>query len=318
MTMTSPRNSRDKRLHIVFFTDASKTKSTSITLRNLALLVVGFCLFFSTAGISLYLYKNNRSLLEKKDEYIRELKSSIAAYAVINERTQLSMANEIDPQTDLTRKVAQEIQNPSAIDRKARPGGSDNTLASLQSSLSSLSTVSASLARNEKNPPRSIDFAESRQSAESKLQMPDKDKSLAAKVGNAVQSNDPTPISPLTGVQVEQQHTTEFNGQTTLHFQLVNTSPSRGRMLTGRVCGVAELATTQKAGQVGLIALPSGEPVRNSQNPFDSCADGELVRFSRLRPTELIVPARQDSIKRVTVFFVESGSNRTLTQQLEF
>jgi len=320
MSITSPRNSRDKRLHVVFFTDASKTKSTSISLRNLALLVAGLCFFFSTAGISLYLYKNNHSLLGQKNEYIRELKSSIAAYAVINERTQLSMANEIDPQTDLTRKVAQEIQNPSAVDRKAQPGGSDNTLASLQSSLSSLSTVSASLARNEKNPPRPIDFAESRPPAMAELQTSDPDKSLAAKDAKAVQSNDPSPKSALTGVQVEQQHTTEFNGQTTLHFQLVNTSPSRGRTWTGRVCGVAELATTQnaqKAGQAGLIAIPSGEPVKNSQNPIDSCADGELVRFSRLRPTELIVPARQDSIKRITVFFVESGSNRTLTQQIE-
>ena len=297
MPITSPRNSRDKRLHLVFFTDASKTKSTSISLRNLALLVVGLCCLFSTAGISLYLYKNNRSLLGQKDEYIRELKSSIAAYAVINERTQLSMANEIDPQTDLTRKVAKEIQNPSAIDKKAQPGGSDNTLASLQSSLSSLSTVSANLARNEKNTSGNVNFAKSGMSA-----------------------IDPTPKSPLTGVQVEQRHTTEFNGQTTLHFQLVNTSRSRGQAWTGRVCGVAELATaqnTQKAGQAGLIAIPSGQPVQTSQNPINSCADGELVRFSRLRPTELVVPARQDSIKRVTIFFVESGSNRTLAQQIE-
>ena len=320
MPITSPRNSRDKRLHLVFFTDASKTKSTSISLRNLALLVVGLCCLFSTAGISLYLYKNNRSLLGQKDEYIRELKSSIAAYAVINERTQLSMANEIDPQTDLTRKVAKEIQNPSAIDKKAQPGGSDNTLASLQSSLSSLSTVSANLARNEKNTSGNVNFAKSGMPAKAEPQTSDTDKSLAAKDAKAVQTIDPTPKSPLTGVQVEQRHTTEFNGQTTLHFQLVNTSRSRGQAWTGRVCGVAELATaqnTQKAGQAGLIAIPSGQPVQTSQNPINSCADGELVRFSRLRPTELVVPARQDSIKRVTIFFVESGSNRTLAQQIE-
>lgn len=260
MPITSPRNSRDKRLHLVFFTDASKTKSTSISLRNLAILVVGLCLFLSTAGISLYLYKNNRSLLGQKDEYIRELKSSIAAYAVINERTQLSMANEIDPQTDLTRKVAKEIQNPSAIDKKAQVGGNDNTLASLQSSLSSLSTVSANLARNEKNASGQTNFAKTGTSAKGEAQTYDSDKSMAAKDAKAVQTIEPSPKSALTGVQVEQRHTTEFNGQTTLHFQLVNTSRSRGQAWTGRVCGVAELASaqdTQKAGQGGLLPYPA-------------------------------------------------------------
>jgi hypothetical protein len=86
------------------------------------------------------------------------------------------------------------------------------------------------------------------------------------------------------------------------------------------VCGIAELngsAAQQKATAGGLIAIPSGQPVQTAENPTNSCADGELVRFSRLRPTELVVPARQETIKRVTIFFVESSSNRVLSQLIE-
>jgi len=322
MPTTSPKNSRDKRLHVVFFTDASKTKSTSISVRNLALLVVAFVFFFSAAGASLYLFNTNRNLLTQKNEYIRELKSAIAAFAVTNERTQASLTSETDPQAELTRKVAKEIEVPSDQEGKPSVAGGANTLASLQSSLSSLSTVSASLGRNDKPPQPQVNFADKKANSESGTNSgsANSEKALQAKSPGVVPVPEQTPKNPLTGVQVEQRHTTEFNGQTTLHFQLVNTSRNRSQSWTGRVCGVVELngaAPQQKPSAAGLIAVPSGQPVQNAENPANSCADGELVRFSRLRPTELVVPARQEAIKRVTIFFVESGSNRILSQQIE-
>jgi hypothetical protein len=320
MPNTSPKNSRDKRLHLVFFTDASKTKSTSISLRNLAVVVVGLLIFFTAAGISLYLFTNNRSLLAQKNEHIRELKSSIAAFAVTNEKSQIAMANEADPQTELTRRVAKEIEIPSEQDSKSAVADGSNTLASLQSSLSSLSSVSASLARNDKPAQPPINFAEKKSGSDASATAAQQDKAMQAKSPTNLPAPDQTPRTPLTGVQVEQRHTTEFNGQTTLHFQLVNTSRSRSQSWTGRVCGIAELngsAAQQKATAGGLIAIPSGQPVQTAENPTNSCADGELVRFSRLRPTELVVPARQETIKRVTIFFVESSSNRVLSQLIE-
>ncbi|MEN9530321.1 MAG: hypothetical protein RI932_2194 [Pseudomonadota bacterium] len=322
MPTTSPKNSRDKRLHLVFFTDASKTKSTSISLRNLALLGGGLALFFSAAGVSLYLYNSNRNLLSQKNEYIRELKSAIAALAVTNEKTNINLANETDPQTELSRRVAREIEIPSETDSKTAVAGGANTLESLQSSLSSLSTVSASLARNDKPAQPPVNFAEKKSSANAvaATSASSSDKAMQARAPSNIPVPEQTPKTPLVGVQVEQRHTTEFNGQTTLHFQLVNTSRNRSQSWTGRVCGVVELNSAvqqQKASAAGMIAIPSGQPVQNAENPSNSCADGELVRFSRLRPTELVVPARQESIKRVTIFFVESGSNRVLTQQIE-
>jgi hypothetical protein len=132
------------------------------------------------------------------------------------------------------------------------------------------------------------------------------------------------------GIQVEEGHATEVNGQTTLHFQLVNTARNKSQSWTGRVCGVAELSnsTADSKGSTsvamaargsvsGYLALPGGFKVESARAPSNGCADGELVRFSRLRPTELVIPARQDSIKRVTIFFVEAGSNRTLSQHIE-
>ncbi|MEY3903968.1 MAG: hypothetical protein RL189_3274 [Pseudomonadota bacterium] len=344
MVTTAPKNSRNKRLHIVFFTDASKTKSTSFSIRNLAIAGCLTLSFFTAAGVSLHLYRQNRSQLSAKDAYIRELKSAITSYAVTNEKNQLAMANESDPQTDLTRKIAVEIQSPSQGEVKVAANTSDNTLANLQSSLSSLSTVSANLARNEKNDAKNAaNKGNSKLSAETATQQANSNTNEKTVAQVTTPSNDSTnsadsaaanPVvgrpSGLVGVQVEQGHATEVNGQTTLHFQLVNTARNKSQSWTGRVCGVAELAnaTSESKGSAavamaargpasGFLALPGGFKVESARAPSNGCADGELVRFSRLRPTELVIPARQDAIKRVTIFFVESGSNRTLSQYIE-
>lgn len=345
MATTAPKNSRNKRLHIVFFTDASKTKSTSFSIRNLTIAGCLTLSFFTAAGISLYLYRQNSKQLSAKDAYIRELKSAITSYAVTNEKNQLAMANESDPQTDLTRKIAAEIQSPSQGEVKATANTSDNTLANLQSSLSSLSSVSANLARNEKNDAKNAaNNTALRPSADSAAQLANvgpSDKTVAQvntaanDSGNSADSAVANPVvgrppSVLLGVQVEQGHATEVNGQTTLHFQLVNTAKSRSQSWTGRVCGVAELSNTTadsrgsnavamaaRGSVSGFLALPGGFKVDSAKAPSNGCADGELVRFSRLRPAELVIPARQDAIKRVTIFFVESGSNRTMSQHIE-
>lgn len=325
MATSSPKNSRDKRLHLVFFTDASKTKSTSVSIKTLLVTLSGVICLFSAAGFSLYLYRSNYNLIVKKDDYIRELKSSIAAFAVTSDKTQVLMASDSDPQTELTRRVALEIQNPSSGEMQAQQAANgDDTLANLQSSLSSLSSVNANLARNEKQTNQVVDFRKSDGQAKQGNGAVSAEKALAARDLNSNYVGNASSSLPLTGVEVEQRHLTEFNGHTTVHFQLINTKKGRHQSWMGRVCGVAELSNPTGRGtgktnnQAGLIAIPSGEPVLTAQNPSNSCADGELVRFSRLRPTELVVPARQDTIKRVTIFFVEAGSNRTLSQRLEF
>ncbi|NBO37096.1 hypothetical protein EBU99_00770 [bacterium] len=330
MPVTAPKNSRNKRLHLVFFTDASKTKSTSISLRNLGIVICLVVLFFVAATGSLFFYRDNKNLLIQKDEYIRELKSAIASVAVTNEKSQTTMANEADPQTELARRVSKEIQFPSPQDKKSNPQVADNTLANLQSSLSSLSTVSANLARSDKadsKPTTPINFAKRDSEGKTQNNPPSADKSVSAR--DLASVPEPTTSGtkqtiPLSGVHLQQGHATEVNGQTTLHFQLINTSRTRGQSWTGRVCGIAEVGATGNSPNPapsklvsGFIAIPSGNRVESAQNPTNGCADGELVRFSRLRPTELVVPAKQDAIKRVTIFFVESNSNRTLTQEIE-
>lgn len=346
MLANAPKNSRNKRLHIVFFTDASKTKSTSISVRNLALIGCVTAGFFTAAATSLYLYRQNKSLVESKNDYIRELKSAISSLAVTSEKNQIQMANESDPQTDIARRIAREIHSPVSADKKIASGQQENTLASLQSSLSSLSTVSANLARNE-NKNQTIDFAKNPASSKAETTAePIKPaaQQLAGGPGQGMSSSADAQVaggttatgSALTGIQIEHGHTTEANGQTTLHFQLVITARQRGRSWTGRVCGIAELNPGAKANianrpttasQVSLsaraahagnyISLPSGFQIDSGATPSNACADGELVRFSRLRPTELVVPVKQDAIKKVTIFFVESGSNRFVMQPIE-
>jgi hypothetical protein len=344
MVTTAPKNSRNKRLHLVFFTDASKTKSTSISLRNLVIVGCTGLLFFAGASASLYLYKKSRETLTTKEEYIRELKSAITALAVTGEKGQLALSGEADPNGDLTLRVSREIEFPSESDFKNVSQAREKTLASLQSSLNSLSTVSANLARPDKNPPKAPSVNSSKSSVEDKSpQTPAEQISKTVSVGNtavksAASTADTIPAvkpspkgPPLSGVQVEQSHTTEANGRTTLHFQLVNTVKNRSHSWTGRVCGIAEITQgnsghADKAGQVGLsarsavggfVAIPGGIRLDSASSPNNGCAEGQLVRFSRLRPTELVIPAKQESIKRVTVFFVESGSNRMHAQPIE-
>ncbi|MFZ9521563.1 MAG: hypothetical protein ACO3A4_13895 [Silvanigrellaceae bacterium] len=324
MVSTGPKNSRNKRLHIVFFTDASKTKSTSISVRNLSILAGVTFTFFSAAGASIYLYKQNKSTIHAKDEYIRELKSAITSYAVTNEKNQLAMANESAPETDLTRRIAKEIQFPAAPDKKVAAAGSDDTLASLQMSLSSLSSVSANLARNDKSQPQEAGNTETKVATADAVR-PAQLKGSQDHAGSTADDASAAPASSavkpqnLSGIQVEQGHASEVNGQTTVHFQLVNISRNKNQSWTGRVCGIAELNSANAAARNSgsFMALPGGFKVDSARYPSNSCADGELVRFSRLRPTELVVPVKQDSIKRITIFFVESGSNRTLSQPIE-
>lgn len=308
MSVSSPKNSRDKRLHLVFFTDASRSKSTSISVKNLVIATVILFSLFCAAGLSLYFYNTNRALIIQKNEYIRELKANISALAIADDDGQTLQNNEMNPKRIQAQKIADEIRNYSmTTDNQPGEATKDNTLASLQSSSSSLSTVSANLGRDGQN------------SNTSPIQFSAKQQSEATLFQNNKKVQEVLP--PIIGIELEQGHTTELNGQTTIHFQLVNTSNS-GQARIGRVCGVAEITAVPENSRTGsagrMVAIPSGRPVPSSVTPSNSCADGELVRFSRLRPTELVIPAKQDAIKGITIFFVENGSKKTLKQRIEF
>jgi hypothetical protein len=312
MPISSPKNSRDKRLHLVFFTDASRSKSTSISMRNLTIVSFAVLALFTAAGLSIYLYNKNRSLLTQKNDYIRELKATITALSIAGDDGQIVQSNAPSEERLMVQKIADEIRNYSDSKVIQTESDSDNTLANLQSSSSSLSSVSANLGRDGKmnsTSPLKFDAKPISQASE------DKSSDAMAKGINNAEVH-----TPLTGVEVRQGHTTELNGQTTIHFQLVNTSDS-GQTWIGRVCGVAEITGEQKlsAGVLGsMVTIPGGKPVESSVTPINSCADGKLVRFSRLRPTELVIPAKQESIQRVTIFFVENGSKKTHKQRFEF
>lgn len=324
MPSSTPKNSRDKRLHLVYFTDASQTKSTSVSIRNLIFSCVAVVALFSTAVFCIILYSSNRALLTSKDDYIRELKSIITASAVTENKTQEPLAAEAQTQFEHMSQMASEILNPPPEASRTVAADSENTLANLQSSLSSLSTVNANLSKNEAHRAEgNINFAKGTPSGpHSDDSANGNKKSMAAKQATATKTLAQRPaLNALTGIQVERRHSKELNGQTTIHFELVNTSKARGQAWAGRVCGIAELEPVSPAGgtaNAGLIAVPGGKPLISAENPLNYCSDGEFVRFSRLRPTELVVPVKQDAIKRVTVFFVESVSKKTMVQQFEF
>lgn len=79
MQNAGPRNSRGKRLHIVYFTDASRTKSTSVSLRLLAFGTLVSLGVLGAAGTCIYLYSQTRVDLARHRSYVKELKAALIA-----------------------------------------------------------------------------------------------------------------------------------------------------------------------------------------------------------------------------------------------
>lgn len=85
MQNSTPKSTRHKKLHLVYFVDASSTKSTSISLRLLTAVLFAVIACIATAGLCFYLYFRDHAQIAQSDAYIKELKAGLLAQAAVSQ-----------------------------------------------------------------------------------------------------------------------------------------------------------------------------------------------------------------------------------------
>ena len=149
MQQANPKTKRNKRIHFVWFIDASQTKSTSFSLRALAFAGLTGGLFFSAAGAALFLYADEVRSLRLSAEHVKELKTGILAQAMVYEHA-ITASEREDERNGLaarTRIVEKEIAElgKSALRLETRNGEEAAALGKVSNSLTNLDNATLNL-----------------------------------------------------------------------------------------------------------------------------------------------------------------------------
>jgi hypothetical protein len=132
-------------------------------------------------------------------------------------------------------------------------------------------------------------------------------KAIAASATTSTESKQPLPMV-FDGIELEPN---ESSG-TTVRFSLSATPEALGKTLAGRVCAIAttKVAPGEKS---SIVSYP------NDTSSFvtkSDCPRGLLVKFSRLRPTEVMLPVAPEEILFLELRFTEEGT--TLTNRIKY
>jgi hypothetical protein len=313
------RHSNSKKVHVVFFVDASEPKTLTFSEGIFKILVAIFVTFVLLAIGSIVAFSKQQHILTKNESFIRELKAGLVAYAA---------AEKQNPQfkSDLFESTVEEIRTAALIKPRihtdnlndlAKQLADSNKINSLDNATLSLAAASG-VAENEDEviaesvptkdatpsstrvspkvtPVQEQDNKKSHETKEEISQVEEK-KFLRARFQDFEVAPDPD----------------RTNG-TLFSFSLVNSDPDRP--LSGRVCAVAVYKTSQGTFRFEAIPVSAGvnltSPQQNdrTQEVFPSnCTWGEPVKFSRLRPTELELLGSSQDLTAVNLLFVESAS----------
>ncbi|RDB37211.1 MAG: hypothetical protein DCC88_01245 [Spirobacillus cienkowskii] len=103
------------------------------------------------------------------------------------------------------------------------------------------------------------------------------------------------------GIKIENHKVVQDTNSTKISFSFSNSNHEKNSIL-GAVCAV--IIGLDEAGNKKIIKIPDNLIV-NSQNIPSSCLGGELVRFSRLRPTEFNIDFGKNNFKieKVNIYF---------------
>lgn len=97
---------------------------------------------------------------------------------------------------------------------------------------------------------------------------------------------------------------------TSTRVRFVLTNHEQARVLTGRVCLVALLGEGPGEGGGSVLTLPAGMKLpAGPRSAPTGCPGGQLVRFSRLRPTEMILPVAPSRVRGLVLHFSEGPGN---------
>ncbi len=304
MTST-PKAKRGKRLHIVTFVDAAKTKSMSISIKLLFTLCVLLFGFFSIAAASMIFYSKNLVKLREAQKYILELKASLVSQAVVSQNLlSEGYSSQNAPIWQKIAAVTNAIQKPKA------PAAHELAAVELQAvNLPSVDPRAPALVSTP------IDFAPPK--------IPTPHSTNAENTGGS-QDSGPTHSTATSSERTEQippdNNTTDQkitfdnintspNGtnKTDVEFELVNSDLKKAEPTAGRVCLVAELITAQ--GETIVMTYPENLKLKPDRTPVSRCKGGQLVRFARLRPTTVTLKTAENNLHKFTLFFAETGGS---------
>lgn len=328
MQQTNPKSKRNKRIHFVWFVDASQTKSTSFSLRALALGGLAGILFFAAAGAALFLYADEARRLKSTSEHVKDLKKGILAQAMVYEHALATSERDREKNTlaARTRAVEKEIgeHGKLPVRTEVQTGQEAAALGKVRNSLTNLDNATLNLVAAGASQDSILSQGEVKSQNVNSMSL-----SAKAPVAQATQPAAREAILPTTAPKPEasvssaKTESVQFDNivvaakaasssspgtvsddpGTVVTFQLVNGDPSQA--LAGRVCAVAILKGDN--GESSYETYPKGLAVSSPQGqppqPPPGCRGGQAVRFARLRPTAFAFLAPADRIQSITLYF---------------
>lgn len=287
---------RDRQLHIIFFVDSNQARSLTFSLKR-------FFIFVGTSvvllGLGVYevsrAYQTRRQLASR-EQHIRELKAGLLATSIISHRAlspeSLSLSSEARERTERIAELSDELlKDFSPAVPKANQA------------------VALSAKKVEEKPlESSVPIAVQTPPAVAVTKPP---QTVTALAPTASKVPTAAPLRSLVGFYALQLAEDE-PGTTSIQFDIQNLAKNKKTPLSGWVCAVVEVEN-------GNGTVPRAAPATvtlTSQNaPYlKSCQGGEYVKFSRLRPTELIAPASKENIRRLTLYFSENTTGRIFSE----
>lgn len=305
--MTSkPKANRRKRLHIVTFVDAAKTKSMSVSIRLLFILCLILFGFFSAAAASMFFYSKNLVKLREAQKYILELKASLVSQAVVSQN--LLSEGYSSQNAPIWQKIASVTE---AIQKPKTPVAQEHAAVELQAV--NLPSVDPRAPVSVSTP---VDFAPPQSSSPSPANVENSSAGSqdAGSPHSLVSTEERTKqIQTVNKIYDEkigfENINTSPNGtnKTDVEFELINTDLKKVEPTAGRVCLVAELITAQ--GDTIVMTYPENLKLKPDRTPVSRCKGGELVRFARLRPTTVTLKTAEINLRKFTIFFAETGGS---------
>lgn len=293
---------RKRRLHIIFFIDSHRTKSLTLGLSNFWLGVASFGIFFGLAIFSVSKTFELQKQLAFQNEHVLQLKSSIFAEGVVgHDILDSNFAKDSTKNNDVF----------EAIELAAKDLGHQTVDKSAQNEKAAIVVSTAVPTEPTFQPPQPTKTVEAIKNIEKEDAVALSAKAEPTQTKTEVPVPKAAPELPFLfdGFDLSEDEP----GSTLIEFSLVNNNqkPRRGP-ITGWVCAAVEVETTE-----GLVTRPAPASVNMPTTPgaqVRSCRGGEMVKFVRLRPTELVVAASEKNIRRVVLYFSESSSGRVYSQ----
>ena len=303
MTST-PKAKRGKRLHVVTFVDAAKTKSMSVSIRLLFTLCILFFGFFSAAAGAMFFYSKNLVKLREAQMYILELKASLVSQAVVSQNLlSEGYSSQNAPIWQKIAAVTESIQKPKA------PAAHEHAAVELQAvnlpSVDPREPVSVSTPVDFAPPPTTSPLSANIENSSPESQVSGAPHSLVSHTEKTEQIQN---VNKTTDQKIRFDNiNTSPSGtdKTDVEFELVNSDLKKAEPTSGRVCLVAELITAQ--GESVMMTFPENLKLKPDRTPVSRCKGGELVRFARLRPTTVTLKTAEINLRKFTLFFAETG-----------